>query len=165
MLMESMKFDSLRYERQLREAGVPEAQAEVHANTMADAFGFWATNIVTKDYLDVKLEAQAAQFAALLEQRFAEQDRKFETRFVSIEGRIDQLDRRFAEIDGRFAEIDRRFAEIDRRFADIDRRFLEQDLKFEKRFHRINLQFYTLLTVLLVNSFGGVDRLLKLMPL
>ncbi|MEA3642741.1 MAG: hypothetical protein VBE63_22790 [Lamprobacter sp.] len=135
--MESMQFDSLRYERQLRDAGVPEAQAEVHANTMADAFGFWARNIVTKDYLDAKLEGLAASIELRMAERFAEQEVRFE----------------------------KRFSAIDERFSTIDQRFVEQDLKFEKRFHRINLQFYILMAIVLVNSFGGAERLLRLLPL
>jgi len=106
--VESMKFDSLRYERELREVGVPEKQAEVFARTMADACGFWATNIVTKEYLDVKLEAL---------------------------------------------------------MASIDKRFAEQDARFEKRFHRIDLKFYTLLVFVVLNSVGGVPALLRVLPL
>ena len=39
--MESMTFDSLRYARRLKTAGVPEPQAEAHAEAMAEAFGFF----------------------------------------------------------------------------------------------------------------------------
>ncbi|MAC34770.1 MAG: hypothetical protein CME38_14380 [Haliea sp.] len=95
---------------------MPEPQADVQAELMAEAFGFYADNILTKDYFEAVLEAR-------LGARFAEQDAKF--------------DKRFAEIDRRFAEVDKRFAQIDRRFSEIDHRFVEQDAKFESRFSRV----------------------------
>ena len=61
---------------------------------MAEAFGFYADNIVTRDYLDTTLRAA-----------FTEQDVKFE--------------KRFAAIDQRFMDIDQRFAAIDRQFLDL----------------------------------------------
>lgn len=63
---------------------------------MAEAFGFYADNILTKDYFEAVLEAR-------LSARFAEQDAKF--------------DKRFAEVDKRFSEIDRRFVEQDAKFG------------------------------------------------
>ncbi|HBM82527.1 MAG TPA: DUF1640 domain-containing protein, partial [Halieaceae bacterium] len=53
--MATLAFDSLRYARRLREAGVPEPQADAQAELMAEAFGFYADNIVTRDYLDAVL--------------------------------------------------------------------------------------------------------------
>lgn len=93
--MTTLAFDSLRYARRLREAGVPEPQADVQAELMAEAFGFYADNILTKDYFEAVLEAR-------LSARFAEQDAR--------------LDKRFAEVDKRFSEIDRRFVEQDTKF-------------------------------------------------
>jgi len=61
---------------------------------MAEAFGFYADNIVTKDYLDATLRAA-----------FAEQDAKFE--------------KRFAAIDQRFIDIDQRFVGIERQINDV----------------------------------------------
>lgn len=76
--MATLAFDSLRYARRLREAGVPEPQADVQAEPMAEAFGFYADNILTKDYFEAVLEAR-------LSARFAEQDAKFESRFSRVE--------------------------------------------------------------------------------
>lgn len=45
--MTTLAFDSLRYARRLRDAGVPESQAEAQAELMAEAFGFYADNVVT----------------------------------------------------------------------------------------------------------------------
>ena len=92
--MTTLAFDSLMYARRLRDAGVPELQAEVQAELMAEAFGFYADNIVTKEYLDATLRAA-----------FAEQDAKFE--------------KRFAAIDQRFASIDQRFIDIEHQLGDL----------------------------------------------
>ena len=92
--MTTLAFDSLKYARRLKDAGVPESQAEVQAELMAEAFGFYADNIVTKEYLDATLRAA-----------FAEQDAKFE--------------KRFATIDQRFASIDQRFIDIEHQLGDL----------------------------------------------
>ena len=50
---------------------MPEPQAEVQAELMAEAFGFYADNLLTKDL-----------FSETLSARFIEQDAKFEVRFA-----------------------------------------------------------------------------------
>ena len=77
--MATLAFDSLRYARRLRDAGVPEPQADAQAELMAEAFGFYADNILTKDHFEAVLDAK-------LDARFAQQDAKFE-------GRISKQDR------------------------------------------------------------------------
>ena len=71
--MASISFDTLDYAQQLKEAGVPDKQAEVQAKLMGQAFGFYVDDLVTKDYLEKCLDA-----------RFAEQEK----RFVHLEGQI-----------------------------------------------------------------------------
>ncbi len=75
--MTTVQFDTLRYARRLKAVGVAEDQAEVQAELMAEAFGFYVDNIVTKDYLDATLDA-----------RFAQQDARIETRFAQVEGTL-----------------------------------------------------------------------------
>ncbi len=124
--MSTLAFDSLKYARRLRDAGVPESQAEVQAELMAEAFGFYAENIVTREYLDVALRAA-----------FADQDAKFEKRFAAIERRFAAIDQRFVDIDQRFAAIDQGFAGIAHQFVDlktelatmINTRMNQQDVK------------------------------------
>lgn len=110
--MATMAFDSLRYARRLREVGVPEPQAEVQAELMAEAFGFYAENILTRDHFTDVINARFAEQDAKIEQRFAEQDAKFE--------------RRLSSIDTRFTEQELNF---ERRFSSIDQRFAKQDSK------------------------------------
>ena len=45
-------FDALAYFEQLKEAGVPEAQAKVQANALRDAF---SNRLVSREYLDGRL--------------------------------------------------------------------------------------------------------------
>lgn len=83
--MATMAFDTLRYARRLKEVGVPESQAEVQAELMAEAFGFYADNLLTKDHFTEVLNARFAEQEARLEARFAQQDAKFDARFAKLE--------------------------------------------------------------------------------
>lgn len=83
--MGTLAFDSLQYARRLRATGVPEQQAEVQAELMAEAFGFYADNIVTRDYLDASLRAAFAEQETRIEVRLAEQDARLEKRFSDQE--------------------------------------------------------------------------------
>ncbi len=60
-------FDSLRYARSLEEAGVPKQQADV----MAQALSVFADNLVTREYLDVRLSQLEAKLEARLEEKLA----------------------------------------------------------------------------------------------
>ena len=84
--MTTMAFDTLRYARRLKEAGVPEPQAEVQAELMAEAFGFYADNLLTKDHftevLNARFAEQEARLEAKFDARFTEQSEKFEARFT-----------------------------------------------------------------------------------
>ena len=155
--MPTLTFDSLRYARRLRESGMPEPQADVQAELMAESFGVIAEKVLTKDHfeavLKARLDAGFAEQQAKFDKRFADQDVKFDKRFASIDQRFaDQeakFDKRFASIDQRFADqeakFDKRFADqdvkFDKRFADqdvkFDKRFAEQDARFESRFVRL----------------------------
>ena len=85
--MSTLAFDTLRYARRLREAGVPEPQADVQAELMAEAFGFYADNLLTKHHFTEVLNARFAEQEARIDARFAEQEAKFEARFTRLERR------------------------------------------------------------------------------
>ena len=59
---------------------------------MAEAFGFCAENILTRDHFIEVLNARFGKVGAQMDARFAEQDVEF--------------DKRFAEQDGRFSKIE-----------------------------------------------------------
>ncbi len=77
--MATMAFDTLRYARRLCEAGVPEPQADAQAELMAEAFGFYADNLLTRDH-----------FTEVLNARFAEQDERIERRLDAVESKFEQ---------------------------------------------------------------------------
>ena len=150
--MTSMAFDTLRYTRRLREAGVPEPQADVQAELMAEAFGFYADNLLTKDHFTDVLNARFSEFAALQDLRFAEQDARFDKRFAEQDAKVDKqfalqdakftkrfdeqdakFEKHFTDIENRFSNIESRFSAIDKNFTDIAERFHQQDFKFEVR--------------------------------
>ena len=101
--MATLAFDSLKYARRLKDAGVPESQAEVQAELMAEAFGFYADNIVTKEYLDATLRAAFAEQDAKFEKRFAAIDRQFVDLRTELESmintRLSQQDVKLASIE------------------------------------------------------------------
>jgi len=109
--MTTLAFDSLHFARRLKAVGVPEQQAEVQAELMAEAFGFYVHELVTKDYLDEVLRA-----------RFAEQDLRLEQRFLGIERRLDGIDARLDGMDARFDRIDARLDGMDARFNTMEQR-------------------------------------------
>ena len=118
--MQAIKFDTHTYVKELTGAGVTPEVAEIHAMTVAHAFGMFIDGVVTKDYLDATLDA-----------RFSAQDAKFE--------------KRFAAIDQRFVDLEMK---LEQRFAVIDQRFVEQDLKFEKRFSNIETELGSVKTAI-----------------
>lgn len=128
--MAEIAFDTLQYARRLKEAGVPEQQAEVQAKLMAEAFGYYIGNLVTRDYLDARLDA-----------RFAEQDARFEQRFQEQKA---DIDRRFRE---QKEDTDQHFRE---QKADIDRRFREQKEGTDQRFREQTASIHELSTQIAV---------------
>ena len=87
--MLALKFDTLGYVKQLTSAGVDPQVAEIHAMTMANAFGMYIDNLVTTDYLDATLDKRFAEFDLRMERRLAEQDSKFERRFREQDSKFD----------------------------------------------------------------------------
>lgn len=87
--MQALKFDTLGYVKQLTSAGVDPQVAEIHAMTMANAFGMYIDNVVTTEYLDATLDKRFAEFDLRMERRFAEQDLKFERRFREQDSKFD----------------------------------------------------------------------------
>lgn len=144
--MTALHFDTLDYANQLIEAGVPREVANVQAQTMRQAFGFYIDDLVNRDYLLRRFAEQTAW----IEQRFAEQSAFIEQRFAE---QAAYMERRFAE---QSADIEQRFAE---QAAYIERRFAEQDAKFEARFtaieHRLT-RLETRVNLLMALLLAGV---------
>lgn len=86
--MSAVTFDILGYVRRLRDAGVPESQAEVHVQVLVDALPKSMDSLVTKEYLSQCLEARFAEQELKLERRFQAFEFTTEKRFSAIEGEL-----------------------------------------------------------------------------
>lgn len=71
--MASVAIDTLQFARRLKAVGVPEQQAETQAELMGEAFGFYVDDLVTRDYLDARLDARFSEQDARIDAQFAEQ--------------------------------------------------------------------------------------------
>jgi alpha-ketoglutarate-dependent taurine dioxygenase len=82
--MAAIAFDTLKCARRLKDVGYTDQQAEVQAEIMAEAFVYNMDALVTKDYLDARIDG-----------KFSEQDARIDSKFAHI-------DVQFAEIKGQF---------------------------------------------------------------
>jgi hypothetical protein len=94
--MAAVVFDTLQFARRLKEAGVPDKQAEAQAEVMAETFVYHMDKLVTTDYLDARLDARFNEQDARIDARFSEQDARIDARFSEQDARIDK---RFAALD------------------------------------------------------------------
>jgi fructosamine-3-kinase len=133
--VQALKFDTLGYVKQLTSAGVDPQVAEIHAMTMANAFGMYIDNLVTTEYLDATLDKRFAEFDLRMERRFAEQDSKFAEQGSKIERR--------------FAEQEKRSSDLELAISD---KFAEQDSKFDARFNNLELDLGSLKSVARINT-------------
>lgn len=85
--MALIAFDTLAYARRLMEVGVSEEQASVQAEVMAETLLHNVDSLVTRDYLDARLDARFNEFENRIDKRFA------------------RIDVRLTEIDGKFRLI------------------------------------------------------------
>ena len=93
--VQALKFDTLSYVKQLTSAGVEPQVAEIHAMTMANAFGMYIDNVVTTDYLDATLDKRFAEFDLRMERRFAEQSRRIDDLALSVNHKFADQDSKF----------------------------------------------------------------------
>ena len=139
--MSAVAFDTLKAARHLIAAGMPIKQAEAQAEVMAEAFVFNMGSLVTRDYLDARLDA-----------RFAEQDARIDARFIEQDARID----------ARFAEQDVRF---EKRFTQIDNRISVQGNRIDVLTSDMNGKFrlvYWMLTALIGGNAALLSMVYKL---
>ena len=78
--MGAIAFDTLKFARKLKAAGVPDEQAEAQAEVLAEAFLHNLDEIVTRDHLDARLAEQDA--------RLVELEARLTGRFTDIDGRL-----------------------------------------------------------------------------
>ena len=87
---------------------MPEPQADVQAELMAEAFGFYADNILTKDHFEGVLDAKLDSRFADIDRRFLEQNANFDKRFAEQNAKFDQrLAEQDVKFEGRFSKLER----------------------------------------------------------
>jgi len=118
----TIPFDTHAFVKKLVAAGVPERQAEVHAEMLVEVV---VERLATKD--DIELVRQDLR---ALEERI---DGRLASIVKDMDGRFKDLDARFKDIDGRFKDLDGRFKDIDGRFKDLDGRFKDMELRLTLR--------------------------------
>jgi hypothetical protein len=139
--MSAIGFDTLKIARKLKEAGVPDKQAEAQAEVLGEAFLYNLDEIVTRDYLDSRLVPINARLDGI------------DARLDGIDARLDRMDARFDGIDARLDRMDGRFDGIDARLNQIDQHFIEIDGKFR-------LVYWMLGMIIVVNVIPILSRLL-----
>lgn len=97
-----MTFDTLDYARKLEAAGVPVAEAEVHARALNEAL---LGSVATK--------ADIANLGA----EITNLELRINARFVQVDARFDQVDARFEQVDARFEQVDARFVDLESRLT------------------------------------------------
>ena len=84
-------FDTLKFVRRLEEVGVPSGQAEVQAEVLTEAFQVNLEELVTKDYLESRLDVRFAEQRAYIDTRFAEERAHKDSQFAEVRGNFRTL--------------------------------------------------------------------------
>lgn len=130
--MAVVSFDPLEYAKELEATGMPRQQAEVIARGVTQMFIHNFDALVTKDYLDARLDEQAARIDSLRG--------TMNTRFQQVDARFGQIDARFEQVDARFEQFE---ARIDGRFEDfearMDARFGQFTAEFDGRLGKLQV--------------------------
>ena len=112
--MNTPTFNTNAFVKRITAAGMPERQAEVLAEALAER-----PRLATKSAVIESIEA----LARAVERRFVGLEAKIDERFAKVDEQFAKIDERFAKVDEHFAKIDGRFAKVDEQFAKIDQRF------------------------------------------
>ncbi len=132
--MATLAFDSLQFARRLKAVGVPDKQAEVQAELMAEAFGFYADNIVTRDYLDATLRASFAEQDSRWDKKLAERDARWDEKLAERDTRWErQLTERDARWEKSLSDLDTRWEKnLAERDTRLDKNLAERDAHWDK---------------------------------
>ena len=96
--MAAIVFDVRSAERKLKAAGASEELAEATADLMSQAVLLNLDALVTRDYLDARLDARFAEQENRIEKRLSEQEVRVEARFAQQDLYIEQ---RFSRLDAK----------------------------------------------------------------
>ena len=147
--MNASKFNSLIYANKLEAAGVPEAQAEVHALALADVLD---TQMVTKadlEAVNVGLNARIDTVAVNLNARIDAVEANLNARIDTVEANLNaRIDTVEATLTARIAASEARMGES---LAQFEARI---ELKFEKQFGEFKNDVIKWFAILSVSQIG-----------
>lgn len=88
-------FDTHKFVRRLEAAGLTLEQAEAQAEVLTEAFTVNLEALVTKEYLESRLDVRFAEQQSYIDRRFAEQDAKFSKLFAELKAEMGSNQRVF----------------------------------------------------------------------
>ncbi len=103
-------FDTHKFVRRLEQAGVPLEQAEVQAEVLTEAFNVNLESLVTKDYLESRLDARFSEQKAYIDSRFSAQETRFNDSLGKLRKELSgdisnleiKMEKGFARLDAKF---------------------------------------------------------------
>ncbi len=169
--MPALAFDTHAYVKKLRDAGVPEPQAEIQVEAIAAII---EARMATKQDLELqKLEVRRdiKELDVNLEREIAEVKREIRELDVKLERELAEVKREIKELDVKLerelAEVKRDIKELDvkleRELAGIRRDIKELDVKLETRLKELEMRLLIRLGGLLAVSVGAIATLIKLL--
>jgi hypothetical protein len=135
--------DIVEYAQQLQDAGVPKAQADVHAHMLARLADTCMVRPADLLALEKRLDTRSDASEAKTAFRFDTVDTKFDAvdaRFDAMDTRFDAMDTRFDAMDARFDNVETRLDAMDGRFNAMDARFDAVDAKFKASDEKMDLK-------------------------
>lgn len=97
-------FDTLKFSKALREAGVSEKQADAEAAVLSEVFSFNFRDVVTKD----DLKAEIKHLEERIDFRLKDLETRVNAKFDQVYAKLDQVEARFnAKIDQLDAKVER----------------------------------------------------------
>ncbi|MEO5371336.1 MAG: CCDC90 family protein [Magnetococcus sp. DMHC-1] len=163
--MTGLAFDTLKYTKRLKDAGVAAPQAEIQSEFLAEVL---TENLASKEDLakldarmDIRFKEVDIRFKEI-DTRFKELDTKMDTRFKELDTKMET---RFREqdtrMDTRFKEQDTR---MDIRFKEIDTRLKEMDAGFKRDNKELELRMVIKLGAMIMAGFGLMITANRLWP-
>lgn len=153
--MTAIAFDTLKFSRHLKAAGVIPAHAEAEAEALAEVLAVNLKDLASKD--DVVRET------GLLRRDMREMEDRMETRFTQVDAKFaqleDRMDAKFAQVDAKFAQLEER---MDARFAQVDAKFAQQEERFDFKLVQLEQRIVIKLGALMAFGIGVVATLVKL---
>jgi hypothetical protein len=112
--MPAVTFDTLKFVKTLKEAGISEPQAEAFSTAVRESHE--AADVATKgDIADLRHEVKELETG--LRHEISDLHKDIDARFASMDGRFAGVDGQFAGVDGQFAGVDAKLEKLELRMT------------------------------------------------